>query len=260
MDNNNREFRDLCTQMSNELMKPFLKQKEYIYIDADLLYNYRLGAVLALTRGEEQYNYVVANMQKYLDAPTLECAKFFPDLNLTDQQLDEFIVNPKYYNFINAASPASNFIDNLGMMIRVMNTLNQSRETTRPLRLTINQRLIKIHPVYRRGIVHRIHDIDPTVIVDFTNYKNWFEVPEKLIEAQDFICVYDLIDFLRQGTSSQKVLATMPPKLSQCCIVALKQAEVPNPTAEHFVNLKVMLEIVCDKFSYINKTIIQSEE
>ena len=260
MNDANREFRDLCTKMSDEIMQPFIKQKENIYIDADLLYNYRLGAVLALTHDEEEYNYVMEHLHEYMKSPTLECAKFFPKLKLTEKDLDDIITNPHYFNFINVVSPPTNFIDNFEMMIRVFNTLNQSKEVTRPLSITINQRMIEIHPQFKKGIKKVIHRCDPSVIVNFTNYKSWFEVPEKLIEIQDFICVYDLVEFLKEGTSSQKVMSAMPPKLYRCSIVAYKQSDKPNPTEEQFVNLKAMLEIVCDRFSYINKTLVNVKE
>ncbi len=260
MDDTNREFKDLCNKMSDEIMQPFVRQKEHVYIDSDLLYNYRLGAVLALTKNAEEYYYVMDHLNEYMKAPTLECAKFFPKLNLTEADLDKVITDPKYYNFINVASPPTNFIDDFDMMIRVLNTINESKEVTKPLTITINQRMIDIHPTFKRGILEVIHNCDPKVVVNFTNFKSWYEVPEKLIEVQDFMCVYDLIEFLREGTSSQKVLSAMPPKLYRCSIVAYKQSDQPDPTEEQFVNLKAMLEIMCDRFSYIAKTLVNVKE
>ena len=36
MDDTNREFKDLCNKMSDEIMQPFVRQKEHVYIDSDL--------------------------------------------------------------------------------------------------------------------------------------------------------------------------------------------------------------------------------
>ncbi len=254
-----QEIRNLCDDMAKDLDKAFLKQKEHVYIDSDLLYDYRLGAVLGLTRSEQQFAYVVDHMQDYLDAPTLACAKFFPELGLTDEQLDKFITNPEFYQFICAAAPASEFIDNLDKVIKIMNTLNEHAEVKRPLHVTINQRRIPIHPVYKHGIAHRIHEIDPRVIVEFVTYKSWYEVPETLLAIQDFICVYDLIEFLKEGTISQKMISGYPSKLRDCSIAALLQSDQAHPTIEHFSNTKTIMELMCDKFSFFPKTILNGE-
>lgn len=253
------EFRQLCDKMSQETMKPFMVQKENIYIDSDLLYDYRLGAVLALTRGEADYNYVLAHLNAYLKAPTLECAKFFPDLHLTEEQLDKVIMDPNYFVFMNAAAPATEFFNDLEKIIRIFNTINESKEVTRPLHITINQRRIKIHDVYKRQLENRIHRTDPSVIVEFTEYASWNDVPQTLIEVQDLICVYDMIEFLQEGTNSQKALAKIPSKLCRTCIATLLQSDKENPTLDDFTNLQRMLECMCMKLSFRPKTVLSKE-
>lgn len=253
------EFMSLCEKMSDEIVKPFVTQKENIYIDSDLLYDYKLGAMLALTKNEEDYNYLCKHLDDYLKAPTIECAKFFPDLGIEEQDLEDILSDPKYYIFLNAAAPATLFVDDLSTIIRIFNTINQSKETTRPLRITINQRRIKMHPMHQKALADHIHDTDPSVVVEFTEYKSWFEVPQALIECQDFICVYNMIEFLQTGTNSQKLLGTVPPKLAKANICTLLQADIPNPTVDHFVNLKVMLEIMCNKFTFRPKTLLNKD-
>ena len=254
-----QEFVDLCDKMSKEIVQPFLRPKEHIYVDSDLLYYYRLGAMIGLTKTEQQFNYVVSHVQDYIKAPSLDCARFFPEMGLTDEMLDKFIQAERFFNFVSAAAPASDFIDNLDKIILAMNTVNTSKEVKEPLTITINQRTIPIHPVYKRGIVNRVHSIDPRVNVEFVAYKSWYEVPPTLIEKQDFICVYDLGEFLREGTNSQKLLAEVPSKLSRCYIASLLQSDKPNPTPEQFTNLKAILEVMCDKFMFVEKTILNGE-
>ena len=254
-----QEFADLCNKMSQEIVKPFLKPKEHVYVDSDLLYHYRLGAMIGLTKNEQQYNYVISHIDDYMKAPSLDCARFFPEIGLTDAILDEFIQNEKFFNFISAASPASDFIDNIDKIILTLNTINESKEVTHPLTITINQRRIPIHPVYKRGIINRIHGVDPRVRVEFTSYKTWFDVPSTLIEKQDFMCVYNLAEFLKEGTNSQKLLSEVPSKLSRCYIASLLQSDKPNPTPEQFTNLKAILEVMCDKFMFVEKTILNGE-
>ena len=249
------DFRSVCDKLSMDLMKPFMAQKKNIYVDADLIYDYRLGALLALTNGEEQYNYVMDRLPGYLNGRSLDCARFFPDLGFTEKDLDDMIDNPEYFIFLTAASPASTFLDDLDMIIKIINTLNQSKEVTEPLKITINQRKIKIHDVHKAGIIARIHSIDPRVLVDFTEFPSWYKINEKFLEEQDFICVYDMIEFLHEGAVSQKLLSSVPSKLMHADILTLFQSDKQLPTDDDFKNLKTIMECMCDKFSFIPRTL-----
>lgn len=254
------EFMSFCEKMSDEVVKPFTDQKEFIYIDSDLLYNYRLGAVMSQIRGEEDYKYVQEHIQEYLEAPTLECAKFFPKFNLTEEDLDKIIKNPEYFVFMNAAAPTTTFLKDLEMVIRIINSINRSRETKRPLKITINQRKIEIHPYYKSGLKKLIHDIDNTIVVDFVKFPSWFEVPEEFLRKQDYLFVYDMIEFLQQGSVSQKLMGEVPSALTNAAIITLLQSDSLVPTEEGFTNLKAILECMCDKFTFIPKTILVKDE
>lgn len=251
------EFRQLCDKMSEEMMKPFTTQKDNIYIDSDLLYDYRLGAVMALIHDEQDFNYVMSHVGEYLSAPTLECAKFFPDLKLTDQMLDDVIVDPKYYVFMNAAAPATEFMGkDFETLIRLFNTINQSKEITHPIHITINQRKIEIHNIYKKAIRERVMRVDPTIEVEFTNYKSWFDVPEATIKDQDFLCVYDMVEFLKEGTNSQRLLSKVPSDLMRCSICTLLQSDHANPSVDEFNNFRLMMECMCNRFSFKPKTLL----
>ena len=249
------DFKSMCEKMSEEIMKPYMTQKKNIYVDADLIYDYRLGALMALIRDESDYQHVLENMDSYLNARTLECAKFFPLMKVTEEDLDNVIANPEYYIFLNAAAPASRFLDDLENIIKIFNTLNQSKEVTEPIKITINQRKIRIANGIRKEIVMKVKSIDPKVLVDFTEFPSWYKVNEKLIADQDFLCVYDMIEFLHEGTISQKLIAEVPSKLMKADIVTLFQSDKQLPTDSDFVNLQTIMECMCDKFSFIPKTI-----
>ena len=254
-----KEFREMCDQMSKEIVKPFLSQKEHIYIDSDLLYDYRLGAVMAFISNEQQYDYVVKQLPVYLNAKDNSTAKYFPELQLTDEQIEKMITDPNYYSFVSAAAPATKFVDGLSQVIRIFNTINESKEVNRPITITVNQRTIDLHPVYKKALMDKIASVDPSVVVNFTSYKSWYEVPGALIEHQDLICVYDMVEFLKENTNSQKAISAVPSKLARCSIIAPWQSDVDNPTPEHFRNLKVMLEVMCMQFTFINRTLRQKE-
>ena len=82
------------SQVSMAAMKPLMTQREFMYIDLDLLYDFRLTALMAFIHGKEEYEYLYSHLQQYLETPTLEICKFFPKMNVKESDLDDFINNP----------------------------------------------------------------------------------------------------------------------------------------------------------------------
>ena len=258
-----KDFQDMCGKVSEEIMRPYFRQQEYLYIDVDLLADFRLGAVLASVRNEQEYNYVQANMQKYLDAPTLRCAEFFPELGLTDQQLDEIIEKPEYESVLSVIAPRSKLITQFPTLFGMLKSINSRAETSRPLKLYFNcPHRVSDH--FKAGLLELVKEADPTVEVYFTEFKTWYDVDPDILGRMDFIAVYDLIGFLANNTSSMKLLSAIPSKLGSTGIAALVQTDKPDMKGDELelglVNLANLLEMMCDKFTYLRKTVLTKED
>lgn len=246
----------LCDRISSEVMRPLVTQKEFMYVDADVLFDYRLGALLATVRGEQDYNYILEHVDEYLNAPTLECAKFFPDLHKTDSELDRIAADPQNATALAALTPPTKVLEQLSVMIRVLNTINLSKETQRPIRVTVNQRRVQITDFVKNAITDAIARGDASATVTFTTYKSWADVPEDILRPQDVIIVYDLKEFLTVGTTSQKLLIDTN-ELSMTDIMAITQSELNSEdTPLGLDNMKNVMELMCDKFTFINKTLL----
>lgn len=257
----NSETRQLCSKLADEVVRPLVTQKEFIYIDASFFLDFKVGALLSLIRREKiDYDYILQHLQEYLDAPTLECTKFFPKLNLTEQDLLDRMEAPEYNDVLSVITPPTKFLSEFGNIIRVLNTINQSKESSRPLKVTINQNLMTLNQYVRNNLTNAIHMIDSEIKVTFTEYRSWSEVPESVLEKQDVICVYNLRDFLREGTTSQKMLAETN-KLSMTDIMAITQSDSSKEDLKLGLdNLKSVMEMMCDKFTFIHKTLLTSKD
>lgn len=252
----NDESFEICDRISAEVMRPLVTQKEFVYIDADVLFDFRLGALLAGMTGESDYNYILSNLQTYLDAPTLACAKFFPDLNKTDEELDAFASDPKYAMPMAAVAPPTKLFEELPVLVRVINSINVSKETQRPVRVTINQRNVLLVDYTKNLIRDAVLRGDANAVVEFTNFPTWKDVPEALLKQQDVIIVHDIKDFLLEGTTSQKLLTTTD-ELAMTDIMAMVQSDLSLEETElGLANLVNIMELMCNKFSFISKTLL----
>ena len=245
------------SQVSMAAMKPLMTQREFMYIDLDLLYDFRLTALMAYIRGEEDYKYVTQHLDEYLQAPSLEVCKFFPKFNLTERNIDEFLANPEYKEFVAALALPTGFMAELQDIIKFVNTENESKETHRSLKITLNCRYRNLHPSIVDRVVDAIHKSDPNVRIEVTEYKDWSEVPADLIKMQDMICVYDVRNFLSTGTTSQKLLTELN-ELHNCSIVGLRVSDLDDEeTPVGLDNLQDVLSIMCKKFTLVGKTLLK---
>ena len=241
-------------------MKPLMTQREFMYIDLDLLYDLRLSALLGFVKGEEDYKYIVQHIHQYLETPTLDVCRFFPRLGVTEKDLDDFINNPEYKTVLAALAVPTNFMRELQDIIKFINTENESKETHRSLKITLNCRYKDLHPYIIDRVVDAIHKSDPGVKIEITNYQDWFEVPADLIKMQDMICVYDVRNFLSTGTPSQKLLIEIN-GLSNCSIVGLKVSDLGAEDTEIGIeNLQDVVSILCKKFTLVDKSLLSVED
>lgn len=258
------EFRDMCDKWNTEVMKPLLKQKEYMYIDLDVLYDFRLGALLSLMQaGSDDYQYIMDHLDEYLKSPTLECAKFFPKFGFDDDQLDERASDPNFASVMAAIAPPTRFLGELKMMIRVINTLNASKETTNPLKITINVGKRRVHKFLTDNLTKYLLAVDPGITVNFVKFPTWREVPKDLIEKQDIIVVYDIKDFMTEGSVPQALLVGAHESFAMTTVMAIRQVEkdITGKDAEEATkNFVDLMNIFFDKFTFIGKTIMKPED
>jgi len=249
---------EMRNKISAEIMRPLVTQKEFVYIDADLLYDFRLGGIISTITNEEQYNYIRDHIPEYLDAPTLEVAKFFPDMKMSEQDIDKRLSDPKYEQVLALMSPPTQFISELGLLIRVLNTVNRSKETQRPIKVTVNQRKYMLTDYTKKMIERAVHDGDAKAVVEFTHFESWFKISEALLKQQDVICVYNIREFLQEGTVSQKLLVNTE-EFAMADIMALEQCDLTGDQAE--IGLENMADLMrafgCNSFSFIKKTLYQ---
>lgn len=81
------------------------KQVSHIYIDISYLQDCYLGAILHLTADKQVYPYILQQLSQYNERIT-EChVTAFPDLQLTEEQLEEYVKNPEHADVLIKTSP-----------------------------------------------------------------------------------------------------------------------------------------------------------
>lgn len=248
-----REF----DKIAEAIMEPFKRAVSVVYIDADMLYDFRLGNLILHTSTEEQYQYIQKNLEAYESSANPKVTESFPDLGISEEQLDAFEKDPVYGWQIPVASPKTSFLDELGNLIVSINTLNESKEVKEPLRILINQRAVKFPKTMKTGLVQYILNHNKHAIIEFTNYSNWDEIPEQVFDSIDILFVHDAEDFVRHGTVSQRRMANMHEDCLRKIVVATcrssKTFDSDEEKKEALTNFANIMGVMFSGFTFIKR-------
>lgn len=253
----NAETIRLCHKLAEVTMESHLMARTQIYIDADTLFDFKLGALLSQMRSKEQFDAVYAHLEDYLKSPTLDCARFFPEFGLTEDDLEKILTDPALSAVLSVTAPPTNVFEQLTGFVALLRKHNAIKPGAEKMQFTINAKLTKLHPHTIRLITDAIRYGEPDAEIAFTSFKDWSEIPTALLERQDVVIVHDILDFVRPGTTSQKLLEKAD-KLAATAVMGLLQAnlEVPPEKFEAAMeNTAGVMMLMCESFAFLEKTV-----
>lgn len=252
-----RRTREMAQKFSALCTADQLLAKKFVYIDADLLFDFKLGVILSNIRGEKMYNAVLSHLDEYLDSDTLECARFFPEVGMKEEDILAYLADSSHDTSLSVIVPETKTMSDLMAFVDDLRRENAAKGASEPITFYINQRLHNLLPRQRKHLEDSILRIMPYAIVKYTEYRTWHEVPREVMEGLDFIGVYDIIDLLRPENESARMLLGIK-DFSGTTIVALKQAdhEIPADQREDvYKNTAAVLNLMCDNMYFIRKSI-----
>ena len=114
---NNQEKQEILNKIPKHLLddfEKFIKQSEYdhtfkiknkFYVDLFYLQDIKLGAIQSLLQNQDEYDYFLSKVPEYNRRMTKETCSYFSELGMNDDELVEYIKNPKYTKYLLMTSP-----------------------------------------------------------------------------------------------------------------------------------------------------------
>lgn len=247
----------LMSQVASEILRPFQEPVKAIYIDSDFLYDYRLGALLLKSDTQKEYDYIRENIHAYENGGSAKITKYFPELKVTEQMLDDLERDLEWNVFVQAAAPQTQLLKNFAAFIAKVNTYNHSRDESQSLRIVINQRRHKMTYRIWIDLVKYFFSIDKDLVISRTNYTDWYSISKEEISQFDILFVKDLVDFTRIGSSSQEMLKDN--LMNNKVVISHKQTEAdfddPKKEEESLENFANLMRLMLKEFSFIKRSI-----
>lgn len=230
-----------------------------IYIDLACLRDYKLGALLKLVN-DVDYRYVVSRLPIYNDRLDEDIFSYFPNINITQDQLDTFINDPTNINYLLLGTPTTDMYITLVALFDMV--LRHNAQTNTPdvmVKICINFYPFKPNKEVKYFYAKLLQQIHPklrlNIIVDKLS-----TIPESILITEqgpifDIMYIYDLISFIYEPSLSTSSFAGKMLYLDTT-ISSPKRIDksLPNLDLEKTVDIFKQTEAVlnlCCKFKYL---------
>lgn len=190
-------IQDSLDSLSKSYFSDIKEKVSAIYIDMEILQDFRLGALLQTATVAEEIEYIQSCIPEYNHKLNLETASYFPVLKKTDEELDKIIKENPLKTAI--VSPWTKIYNNLIVVLRSLYMNTKSKDVTpSPLLVVINTASM-LYPIQLFDkLAKQIKSVYPDAVVKASSYERYEAEPELYLNT-DMFFLYDHEKFFNSG-------------------------------------------------------------
>lgn len=250
------EIDRILSNHAEEYFKAKFRPIADVYMDLEVLQDFRLFALLALINTKAEYDYIRYRLKEYSKRMTYDVMKYFPSIKgITDADLDAYIADKSHHRSIALASPTTKFYSGIPNMITHINESNsRCPQSVGQVVFHIGTNSVILDQDLKDNIRRQFQLVDKNLGVTIYN-RPLAEFEPELVATMDMVIIENLKQFthnpitrkyLSDGVFFNKQLLAYP---------YLETEPIKGETEAHLLNnTKVLLEVYCD-FDYIERTI-----
>jgi hypothetical protein len=242
-------------QLKKEYCEAAFVPLHTLYVDLEMLQDFRIGALLSLITTEPEYQYILHRLPSYGGRYDNNTMKHFPVItDITDSDIDNRLADVNYHSRLARTSPMTLAFDILKELIAYMHCSNRrcEREKDR-LTITIGTNSVIYDQAAKKIFIDTLTKHDKYLDVTFLNRPLWKIEPE-LIFKFDIYMFYNLATFMQQKAICESVCEkTALLRKRVYAYPILEKEPTAELTAEEMLhNTKLVMDVVCD-FVYVDR-------
>lgn len=257
----------ITDEFTNAFNKFYSTPVERIYIDLPYIQDIYLGAVLQLRNDRDSYNYILKNIGNYNFRLKEDILFYFPELKISNDELNDYILNEENTFKLLALSPYTNFFLNLKELhsnISGMNTVVADMKKYPSITYTINTYPLYLSMNMKKFLKARFSYISDNIIFGTMSMPVSAIDKDELVN-NDLLLIRNIDDFVsehsnhldyfyRQFKYSQKHICT-PKRIYNKELLD----EIHTLSEEQIDKCMVLTESLlatCSEFTYLDPTIL----
>lgn len=199
--------KDMMERLSNDYFLSMYKPFTNVYIDMDIMYDYRLSALISLCRTEAEYNYIMKRLPTYAKYKGRQITKVFPSLKFTEEQLSEALKDPRNTQKLSEASLLNNLVQLVPAQISLFDDMNKRSPLYKgePINLHFINKHFIITDQAALKINNSMSQFKDNIICHFRHNEIGTEDEMYLSKMNQFI-LDDIQDFVKETKNSYRML------------------------------------------------------
>lgn len=117
---------DMCKTISEEFFKQQHKPLLNIYVEMEAMFDYKLSALLKMIRTEKEFEYIKSKLPLYRTYKGQKITRCFPALKFTEDDLNNFIKDPKNHLYLSVGSLITNVSNLIPAQVSFFNMINKN--------------------------------------------------------------------------------------------------------------------------------------
>ena len=210
-------IQDSLSNLSKAYFTEISEDVSTIYVDMEILQDFRIGALLQTVTVPEEIEYIQAQLPAYNARTDLETASHFPVLKKTDEELLEIIAKNPLRTAI--LSPWTKIYNNFHIVLKYLYLNSRNKDmTVRPLTIVANSGDMLYPLALFDKFAKLIKATYPDAIVKVANYKR-YEADADLYLHTDMFFLYDhekffngsfMMEMMNSPTYKTRTIYTTP--------------------------------------------------
>lgn len=242
------KLKNLYDAFFNAALKPIRS----IYVDMELLQDLKMGAMLTFITLQEELEYIQHRIPIYNDRLDDECAKYFPLLEITEEQIIERMRDLKHMDTICTIAPFSSAYQALVKLLEGSAKHNDMTTTHLPIRIVVNVADLTYPEILKRQFANALNVYLKNVEVTFVAEKRY---ENNIYTECDVLMLYDIATFAGPNTDTANLLFSSG-KFIDCKIFTTKRIgpgiNIPEDKRQlAFDTTSAWINMFCDAFVYM---------
>lgn len=246
-------------QSSKHFMAELLRPINNVYVELDALWDYKIGALTGMIDTEAEYQYILHRIQQYNTGNDKRISKMFPVLDISDDDVLEFLKDPEHSNYLCSRSPITSLYTEFPLWLEEIFRHNRRESPNSDVNLYLNCRYFRYPKPYQQQLVKLIQDAFPYTTVTFLHGNVAF-AGEEFIKKMQFFILSDLQEFLPEGSTTGKLMeANKMFDVYVKCIRSISPTVLDRPDCPAQDSLiestAAFFNMMCN-FEYVNANVI----
>ena len=244
-----KDPQELYSSFFDTILKPI----NNIYVDLELMQDFKIGALLSMITLKEEIEYIQHNLPKYNKRYDFECAKYFPALKISEHDINLRLKSEAQNIFITTMSPFNGVWSIFANCLVDIGHHNDMTKNNVKTRIVFNIADIPYPDPLKIDITDNVNKYLHNVDVQFTQYERYDETD---LSGYDLLFIYDLPQFVKPDTTTSKQFFREG-KFANARIYTVprksKDKQIPDDKLDFaFEATHKWLQLFCDELFFIN--------